>query len=90
VVDPITLLAMLAGIAAISLILRQAVINKIMGRKKRSLQIDNWQAFLIQGKRVSLLSDFSSLPLKFSIDKPGNAKGGSITVPLTSYLTGLD
>jgi hypothetical protein len=26
----------------------------------------------------------------FSRDKPGNTKGGSITVPLTSCLSGLD
>jgi hypothetical protein len=32
----------------------------------------------------------SSLPTAGPRDKPGNTKGGSITVPLTSGLTGLD
>jgi len=29
-------------------------------------------------------------PIAFETDRPGNTKGGSITVPLTSCLTGLD
>jgi len=36
VVDPLTLLAVIGGIAGITYILRQTVINKITGRKKRS------------------------------------------------------
>ena len=36
VVDPFTLLAVIGGIAGITYILRQTVINKITGRKKRS------------------------------------------------------
>jgi hypothetical protein len=35
---------------------------------------------------------FSSFPALVGVAglKPGNTKGGSITVPLTSYLTGLE
>lgn len=36
VVDPLTLLAVIGGIAGVTYILRQTVINKITGRKKRS------------------------------------------------------
>ena len=44
VVDPITLLSLLAAIAGITLFLRQAVINKITGRrKKRFVEHDNLQ-----------------------------------------------
>jgi hypothetical protein len=44
------------------------------------------------GPQISKITSF--LQVKKSIgcmnDKPGNTKGGSITVPLTSCLTGLE
>ena len=48
VVDPITLLALLAGIAGITVFLRQIVINKITAgkRKKRYAEHDNLQESL--------------------------------------------
>jgi hypothetical protein len=50
VVDPITLLSVLAAIAAVTLILRQAVINKItMGRRRRSSNFGDWQRIVMQG-----------------------------------------
>ena len=49
-VDPITLLSILAGIVGITLLLRQAVIKYIAGRKKRSLiDCDNWAIVITQG-----------------------------------------
>ncbi len=41
------------------------------------------------GGSISLVHVFS-LKKNINSDKPGNTKGGSITVPLTSCLTGLD
>lgn len=46
VVDPITLLTMLGLITAITLILRQTSINKMLGRKKRGI---DWNITLLQG-----------------------------------------
>ncbi len=37
-----------------------------------------------------LLSAFPRIHLSFCLDHPGNTKGGSITIPLTSCLTGLE
>ncbi len=41
-------------------------------------------------RRTVKLKLFLILGLRTVIKQPGNAKGGSSTVPLTSYLTGLD
>ena len=55
VVDPITLISMIGGIAAITAVLYYTVTKKIVaGRKKRSLHIDSWHKFLISGKNIEI------------------------------------
>ena len=50
VVDPVTLLAVLAGIAGISFVLRQAAINNIAGRRKREAGGYTLMDTLVKGK----------------------------------------
>ena len=55
VVDPITLISILAGIVGITLVLRAAVKKYITGRKKRSLlDGDNLAIVIIQGNGDTL------------------------------------
>lgn len=52
VVDPITLVSVLAGIGAISFVLRQAAINNIKAGKRRKREIDMQQVdIFLKGKR---------------------------------------
>jgi hypothetical protein len=39
---------------------------------------------------IILITPNVAAKLELPFNKPGNTKGGSITVPLTSCLTGLD
>ena len=50
VVDPITLLSLLAGIVGVAYILYAAILKKIVkGKKRRSVGFENWQTNILKG-----------------------------------------